>query len=355
MKTKDFLNHIDQLAIEHELTREQILEAFEKSLISGCKKNYQIKSCQLIFNKNYEELSLYKEYLVVGPDSVANEENIDENINIKKMTCVNLEEAQKLKNNPQIGEIIKIKVDPKEFNFYASKDFKNKFNEEIIRHKKENIYNIFKKYEKKLIVAKVVSIKKNLYVLELEKEVQTVLLNKDKLDNDDFVAGERIQVYVVEVKQTTKMPKILVSRTCVEFVLEIFKEFIPEVQEGIIEIMGISRIPSTRVKVGLFSHNSNIDAIGSCIGSKSSRIKNIINVLKGEKIDLFLWSDEPKELIANALQPAKISQVDILDLENKNASVLVNEDQISLAIGKSGNNVRLAAQVIKWNISIKTT
>ncbi|WP_341266381.1 transcription termination factor NusA [Candidatus Phytoplasma fraxini] len=353
MKTQNFLNYIEQLSEEYELTKEQTLQAFEKSLISGCKKNFQIKSCQLIFTKEYQEFFLYKEYLVIEPE-VVHETINEDNIDIKKITCITLEEARKLKKNAQAGDIITIEVDPKEFSFYASKDFKNKFNEEIIKYKKENIYNFFKNYEHKLISAKVISVKKNFCVLELEKEVQTVLFNKDKLANDDFEIGQRIQVYVVAVEKTTKMPKILVSRTCSDFVLEIFKEFIPEIQEGIIEIIGIARFPSVRVKIGLLSNEPSIDAIGSCIGENGNRIKNIINVLKGEKIDLFLWSDEPKELIANALQPAKVTEINIVDLENKNVSVLVNENQVSLAIGRLGTNVKLAIQATKWNISIKT-
>jgi len=351
MKTKNFLNHIDQLAEEHELTRQQILEAFEKSLISGCKKNYQIKSCHLDFDNKYEEFFLYKEYLVTEEEINTTKE---ENINIKKITCINLEEAQKIKENPQIGEIIRIEVDPKNFNFYASQDFKNKLNEEIIKFKKENIYIFFKKYENKLIDAKVTSIKKNFCILELEKEVQTVLLNKDKLNNDEFEIDEIIKVYVTEVQKTTKMPKILVSRICVEFIAETFKEFIPEIQEGIIEIVAMARFPSLRTKIGLLSHDTTIDAIGSCIGDKSVRIRNIINSLKGEKIDLFLWSEDPEELIVNALKPAQINQISIIDFEKKIATALVNEDQISLAIGKSGTNVQLANIVTKWNISVKT-
>jgi hypothetical protein len=174
MKTKNFLNHIDQLAEEHELTRQQILEAFKKSLIFGCKKNYQIKSCHLDFDKKYEEFFLYKEYLVTEEEINTTKE---ENINTKKITCINLEEAQKLKENPQIGEIIRIEVDPNKFNFYDSQEFKNKLNEEIIKFKKE-------KYENKLIYNKAISMKKIFFILESKKEVQALLLNKDKLNNN---------------------------------------------------------------------------------------------------------------------------------------------------------------------------
>ncbi|MEZ0180082.1 transcription termination factor NusA ['Camptotheca acuminata' phytoplasma] len=353
MKTKNFLNNIETLAKEYELNKEQTLEAFEKSLIYGCKKNGQVKSCKLVFDKKYEEYSLYQEYLVME-ETKTDEVQTDENLEAKKITYISLEEGRKLKKNAKIGEIIYVEVDPKDFSFYASRDFKNKFNEELIKFKRENIYNFFKNYENKLINGKVVAINKNFFNLELEKGLQAILPKKETLANDDFEINERIQIYVTEVQKTTKLPKILISRTHVNFVLEIFKEFIPEIQEGIIQIINIARFPSSRVKIGLLSNNPSIDAIGSCIGEKKSRIKNIIKILKGEKVDLFLWSEDPKELINNALQPAEIEEINIIDLDKKIASVLVDKSQISLVIGKSGNNIRLASQITNWNISVKT-
>ncbi|QTX02698.1 transcription termination factor [Candidatus Phytoplasma luffae] len=349
MKTKKILDNIETLAKDEELTKEQVLEAFEKSLISGCKKHCQVKSCRLTFNKNYEEYSLYKEYLVTNSDNVIEE---NENIDYKKITTINLEEARKIKKNAKIGDIIQIEVDPKQFNFYACKDLKNKLNEEIIKFKRENIYNFFKNYENKLISGKIISINEKFFTLELEKQTQALLLKKETLKNDNFSLNERIQVYVIEVQKTNKLPKIFISRTHVNYVLEIFKEVIPEIQEGLIEIISIAREPSTRVKIGLLSRNPDIDAVGSCIGEKSNRIKNITKILKGEKIDLFLWSDDPKKLINNALQPAKINEIQIIDLDKKIASVLIDKEQFSLAIGKSGNNIRLATQVTKWNITL---
>ncbi|MDV3168138.1 MAG: transcription termination factor NusA [Candidatus Phytoplasma stylosanthis] len=350
MKSPNFLEYIDKLAEEYQLTREQTIEAFEKSLISGCKKSCQVKSCKLIFNEKYEEYFLFKEYFVLEPQ---NEQNEFDAIETKKITCINLEKAKKLKKNAQIGDIIHVEIDPKEFSFYASKDFKNKFNEELIKFKRENIFHFFKNYEKKIINGKVISIKEKFYTLELEKELQAILLKKKALPEDNFSINERVQVYVIEVQKTTKLPKLLLSRTHTHFVLEIFKEFIPEIQEGIVEIIEIARIPSIRVKIGLLSHNKDIEPIGSCIGKKNTRIQNIIKILKSEKIDLFLWSDNPEELIKNALQPAKIKKIEIINEKKKIASVFVEKEQISLAIGKLGSNVQLASQVTKWNISIK--
>ncbi|MDV3196032.1 MAG: transcription termination factor NusA [Candidatus Phytoplasma stylosanthis] len=350
MKSPNFLEYIDKLAEEYQLTREQTIEAFEKSLISGCKKSCQVKSCKLIFNETYEEYFLFKEYFVLESQ---NEQNEFDTIDTKKITCINLEKAQKLKKNAQIGDIIHEEIDPKEFSFYASKDFKNKFNEELIKFKRENIFHFFKNYEKKIINGKVISIKEKFYTLELEKELQAILLKKKALPEDNFAINERIQVYVIEVQKTTKLPKLLLSRIHNNFVLEIFKEFIPEIQEGIVEIIEIARIPSIRVKIGLLSHNKDIEPIGSCIGKKNTRIQNIIKILKSEKIDLFLWNSNPEELIKNALQPAKIKKIEIINEKKKIASVFVEKEQISLAIGKLGSNVKLASQVTKWNISIK--
>ncbi|TVY12134.1 transcription termination factor NusA [Candidatus Phytoplasma pini] len=350
MKTKGFLNNIDQLAQEYELTREQTLEAFSKGLISGCKKNCQVKSCQLIFQKEYEEFFLYKQYLIIKQE----QKEILNSLNNKKITYITLEEAQKIKKNPKIGEIINIEVNPKDFNFYATKDFKNKFNEELIKQKRQNIYDFFKEYENKLISAKVIDINDNCFILELEREVHVLLLKKETLNNDNFFIGERIQVYVVEVKSTTKMPKILVSRTHNNFVLELFKEFIPEIKEGIVEIINIARFASLRTKISFVSHDNKIDPIGSCIGPKGNRIKNIVAFLKGEKVDLFLWSSDIQELITNALKPANINKIISIDEEQKKVEVLVSKEQVPLVIGKSGINVQLASKVTKWRINIQT-
>ncbi|MDO8167961.1 transcription termination factor NusA [Candidatus Phytoplasma melaleucae] len=347
MIIKDFLNNIDQLSQEYELTREQTLKACEKGLISGCKKSFQVKSCRVCFQKDYDQILLYKQYLVIS-------EQRKEIINYKEHSCMLLEEARKIDKNVQIGDILEIEVDPQNFNLHASKDFKNKFHEELIKQKRENIYNFFKNKENHLISAEIFDEKDNFFVLSLEKDLHTFLSKKEILYNDNFSLGEKILVLVTKVQNTTKMPKVFVSRKNVHFVIALFKEFIPEVQEGIIKIMGIARIPSDRVKVGLMTTDVKIDPIGACIGEKGIRIQNIINVLKGEKIDLFQWSLVPEELITNALQPAKIIKVTDINTKHRTVSVIVEDNQVSLAIGKLGQNVKLAVQVTKWNINIRT-
>ncbi|MBY7576850.1 transcription termination factor NusA, partial [Candidatus Phytoplasma sp. Tabriz.2] len=219
-------------------------------------------------------------------------------------TPITLEEAQQIKPHAKIGQVIDIKVDPKDFNLYAVKELKNQFNEELTKKKRENIYNFFKQQEGKLISAKIISENDKFYNLELEKEITTLLPKKEIASNNEMQVGERIQVFLSEVRKTTKWPKIFVSCNHVGLVVKVLEENIPEIQEGIVKIAGVARISGERTKIGLLSCDAQVDAIGSCIGERSNRIKNVIKILKDEKVDLFVWSDDPQELIANALKPA---------------------------------------------------
>jgi N utilization substance protein A len=355
MKARDFLNNIEKIAQEYEIQKEEVLEAFKKGLISGCTKNYQIKSCCVSFNKDYKEFFLYKQYLVIDENDNILKEKQNENVknNLKKINYITLSKAREIQKNIKIGEILNILANPQDFNFYASKEFKNKFKEELIKQKRENTFNFFKKYEKKLISAKVVSLNNTFFTLELEKNINTILLKKETLLKDNFSINERIQVYVIEVQKGNKIPKILVSRIHENFVIEIFKELIPEIQDGIVQIMSIARKPSFKTKIGLFSKDEKVDAIGACIGKKGNRMKNILDILNGEKINLFLWSSNIKELITNALKPAQINKIISINEEKKNVLVLVEKEQASLAIGKLGINVELSSKVIGWNIKIE--
>ncbi|MDV3197610.1 MAG: transcription termination factor NusA, partial [Candidatus Phytoplasma australasiaticum] len=204
------------------------------------------------------------------------------------------------------------------------------------------------------MMAEVIEEKLNFFILMLEKNFKTFIFKKDLMLNDHFNIGEKIFVLITEVRNSTpKHLKIYVSRINNQFVVELLKYFIPEIRDGLVQIMAIARIPSSRVKVGLSSNNKKIDPIGTCIGEKGYRIKNILNILRGEKIDLFKWSVDIEKLIINALKPAQIIQILNLDFEKKIALVSVAADQVALAIGKSGQNLKLAMQVTRWQIEIQ--
>ncbi|MFB0638189.1 transcription termination factor NusA [Candidatus Phytoplasma solani] len=347
MISKNFFKLLDKIVQERDLPRKEVIEAFGKGLIAGCKKNHQVKSCRVQMRENKSEILLYKQFIVADKTNIGM-------INLKELTPIDLSEAQTIKPQAKVGQIIEIKVDPKEFNLYAIKEFKNQFNEELTKRKRENIYHFFKEQEGKLISAKVISENERFYNLELEKEITTLLPKKEISDNNIPHIGERIQVFLSEVRKTNKWPKIFVSYNHVGLVVKVFEENIPEIQEGIVKIMAIARISGERTKIGLNSQDPQVDAIGSCIGANSSRIKYIIKILKGEKIDLFNWSEDQKELISNALRPAQCVNVIIKNEVNKYAVAIIPDDQFSLAIGKLGKNVKLAVEVTKWNIDIKT-
>ncbi|MDO8063889.1 transcription termination factor NusA [Candidatus Phytoplasma bonamiae] len=348
MENKNFLKHIDQIAQEYEITREQVINALEKALISGCKKTFQIKKCRVFFDSNYDKITLYKQYIVV-------DEKCDVSV-FKEQDYIHLKKAKELNPSVEVGELLEIEVDPKkDFNFYGSRDFKNKFNEELLKFQRENIFNFFKQYENKLMMAEVIEEKLKFFILMLEKNFKTFIFKKDLMLNDHFNIGEKIFVLITEVRNSTpKHLQIFVSRINNQFVVELLKYFIPEIRDGLVQIMAIARIPSSRVKVGLFSNNKKIDPIGTCIGEKGYRIKNILNILRGEKIDLFKWSVDIEKLIINALKPAQIIQILNLDFEKKIALVSVAPDQVALAIGKSGQNLKLAMKVTQWQIEIQT-
>lgn len=347
MISKEFFNTIQSVAEERDLSVEQVIDAFGVGLIAGCKKAHNVRSCRVEFKEDKNEILLYKQYFVLD------EEYLEQDIN-KDYTLITVEEAKEYKAKPKPGEILEVKVDPKDFNLYAIKDFKSRFNEELTNRQKEMIYEHFKAVQGEMITAKVLDHDERFYRLELEKEMTTLLPKKEALPSDNFHVGERIRVYVTEVQQTTKWPKVFVSRTHKGLVTRLLEELVPEIKEGIIEILGEARDAGDRSKIGVKSNDPKVDPIGACVGEGGSRIREIVKSLSGEKIDLFRWSDNEQELIANALQPAKVIAVVDVHPKEKTALAIVPDDQLSLAIGKLGQNVKLAVQASGWSIDIKS-
>ncbi|CCV64028.1 Transcription termination factor NusA [Alteracholeplasma palmae J233] len=352
MISKDFFNTIEAVADERGLNKDQVLEAFEKGLIAGCKKAHGVRSCRVEIKEDKSEILLYKQYYVLDEDTL--EEDMTSNPLNKEYTFITVEDAKEMKTRVKPGQLIEIKVDPKDFNLYAIKDFKNRFNEELTNKQKETIYNHFKAVEHEMVTARVTDVDDNYYKLELEKEMTTLLPKKEALPNDVFHVNDRIKVYITEVQSTTKWPKVFVSRVQNGLITRLLEELVPEIKEGIISIMGISRDAGDRSKIGVRSEDPKVDPIGACVGEGGQRIREIVKAISGEKIDLFRWSDNEQELIANALQPAKVVAVTKVNPKEKSALAIVPDDQLSLAIGKLGQNVKLAVQASGWSIDIKS-
>jgi transcription termination/antitermination protein NusA len=345
MISKEFFKNIDAVAEERDLSRDQVIEAFTQGMIAGCKKAHDVRSCRVTIREDRNEILVYKQQLVVEEYSM----EVD-----KAHTQILLEDAKKINARIKVGDLLEEKIDPKEFGHFAVRDFKSRLNETLVTMQKENLYNHFKAYENEMLTARVIDVADDHYRLEIGKDLTTLLPKKESLPKDNFHVGDHVRVYVTDVEMKTKWPKVFVSRTHSSLIIRLLENLIPEIKEGIIEVMGISRDPGDRSKIGVKSNDPKVDPIGACVGEGGSRIREIVRTLSDEKIDLFRWSDNERELIANALQPADVVAVTRINPKEKNALAIVPDDQLSLAIGKLGQNVKLAVQACGWSIDIKS-
>ena len=346
MISKEFFENVELMAKERGITVEQALEAVKEGMIKAYKKATGNPGARVEFKPEKNEILMYSQMLVVD------EVKEDSEIEMKQIT---LAEAKAISNRYKIGDIVEQKIDPnKDFGRQAVSTGKQTFNQNIRNSEKANITEYFKNQENEMIDATVIKKDEKGATLQLANNYTTFLPAREILANDNFAIGDRIKVYLVSVEDTTKGPKITVSRSDKNLVIRLMEQFIPEIHDGIIKIMGIARDAGDRSKVSLESTDKNVDAIGSCVGEKGARINGIVNALNGEKIDLYQYSNVPEELIANSLQPATVIAVIDVDPKAKTSLAIVPDDQLSLAIGKQGQNVRLAVQSCGWKIDIKS-
>lgn len=345
MISKEFFKNIELVAEERELTHDQVVEAFVQGMIAGCKKAHDVRSCRVEIKEEKNEINVFKQHLVVE------EYSMDADKNYQQML---LEEAKVINPKAKVGDILEQKIDPKDFGHFAVRDFKSRLNETLITMQKENLYKHFKDFEHEMISARVIDMTDEHYRLDIGKDLTTLLPKKEALPKDNFHVGDYVRVYVSDVEMKTKWPKVFVSRSHPSLIIRLLESFIPEIKDGVIEVMGISRDPGDRSKIGVKSNDPKVDPIGACVGEGGSRIREIVKALSDEKIDLFRWSDNEKELIANALQPAEVVAVTRVNPKEKNALAIVPDNQLSLAIGKLGQNVKLAVQACGWSIDIKS-
>ena len=346
MISKEFFENVELMAKERGITVEQALEAVKEGMIKAYKKATGNPAARVEFKPEKNEILMYSQMLVVA------EVTDDPEIEMKQIT---LAEAKAISNRYKIGDIVEQKVDPKkDFGRQAVSTGKQTFNQNVRNSEKANISEYFKNQENEMIDATVIKIDEKRATLQLANNYTTFLPAREILANDNLTVGEKIKVYLVSVEDTTKGPKITVSRSDKNLVIRLMEQSIPEIQDGTIEIMGIARDAGDRSKVAIRSVDPNVDAIGSCVGEKGNRINSIVSSLNGEKIDLYKYSSVPEELIANSLQPATVLAVIDVDPKAKTSLAIVPDDQLTLAIGKQGQNVRLAVQSCGWKIDIKS-
>ena len=345
MTSKEFYKQLEVVAEERGLSLEQLLDSFKKGLINAYKKTYGNTSVRVEFKPEKSELFMYSQRIVV--ESL---ENVDPECEILPILY---SEAKLINARAKVGDILEEAVNIKDFGRMAAAQAKQIFNQNIKTYEKENSFQFFKNMENELISASVIDMNEGYLTLSIGQGVTTLLPKKELLPNDEFYVGDNIQVYVSSVEQGTKGPKVFVSRNDKHLVIRLLEQYIPEIKDGTVEVKGIARDAGDRCKISVYSTDPNVDPIGACVGEGSSRIREVVRALNGEKIDLYRWSEDTATLIANALQPTNVVAVINVDQKTKTSLAIVPDNQLSLAIGKNGQNVRLAVQSCDWKIDIK--
>ena len=343
MISKGFYEALEAISEERALDIEKILEKVEVALQVACKNNdvpYK-GTIKIEVDIEKKEIKFYNYYYVV--------EEVDPEGPRGQLT---LEEARLIKPKAKIGQEIKEKGNFAIFKRKAASMFRQNLLNELKSLEREEAFDFFNDKVGEIVTAKVVNINDKFITFHLGKSIDATMSYHDALPNEEFTIGEEKKVYISKVEKTTKGPRVYISRSNKEIVKKLFEMYIPEISSGLIEIMGISREPGSRTKIGVLSVNGDIDPKGACVGNGGSRIKAINEILSGEKIDIFVWKSNPIDLIAEALTPARVVSV-MTDEKEKRALVIANDDQFSLAIGRNGQNAKLAAFATGWKIDIK--
>ncbi|HOM73964.1 MAG TPA: transcription termination factor NusA [Fervidobacterium sp.] len=339
MNSPMLLEALRELEREKGITVDESIDILEKALMSAYKNKTGERNVEIVINKLSGEIEAYQMLEVV--DKVENEH-----------LQISLDDALKIKPDAVIGDIVKKKMNIKKLGRFAVQVAKQVLIQKIREIEKEKQYERYSDLVRRVVTAEVLRVTPEFLDIRIGK-LETHLPNKEWIPGETFEQSDLIKVYVRDVKRDKKGPKIIVSRTDPEFVVGLLELEVPEIENGIIEIVKVVREPGVRTKMAVISHDAKVDPVGSCIGHEGSRIISVLKELKFEKLDVIRWSDDPKELIANALLPASVVDVEILDYEAKASRVLVSPNQLSLAIGKAGQNARLAAKLTGWKIDIK--
>ncbi len=335
----DFLQALDDIEKEKEIPKEILLDALTTALESAYKKDYGSKeNVRVDLDPDRGEIKVFSRRRVV-------EEVENENFEMS------LEEAREREGEVEIGDVVEVEVTPENFGRIAAQTAKQVIMQRIREAERDVIYEHYKEKEGEFITGTIQRFQNDHILIDMGK-TEALLPPSEQMDNENYEVGDRIKLYIVEVTSTTKGPRILVSRTHPGLLLRLFEIEIPEIFDGTVEIKAVAREAGRRSKVAVTSTEEDVDAVGACVGPRGSRVQAIVDQLNGEKIDIVEWDPDPRNLIANALNPAEVKEV-IIDEEEQVAEVVVPDFQLSLAIGKEGQNARLAAKLTGWKVDIK--
>ena len=337
---KELMGALDELEREKNISKETLLDAIEQSLIQAYKNHFgKADNVHVTINRETGDFSVYADRKVVEFVEDPAEE-------------VSLVEAQKQNTNAEVGDILKVPVHSDKFGRIATQNAKNVILQKIREEERKVLFDQYHGNEKEVVTGIVQRVVGHNVSVNLGK-ADAILAENEQVKGETFKPTERIKVYILEVKDTPKGPRILVSRTHPGLVKRLFESEVAEVKDGTVEIKSIAREAGSRTKLAVWSNNPDVDPVGACVGVNGARVSAIVNELRGEKIDIINWDENPAILIENALSPAKVIAV-MADPDEKTALVVVPDYQLSLAIGKEGQNARLAARLTGFKIDIKS-
>lgn len=339
----DFYTAISQIAAERGIPKEAIIDVMEKALITAYKRTLGNNPPPMEVTVRLDPQS--------GAARVYAEKQVVDDV-LDDRFEIDISVAEKVKPGVQLGEMVMVESTPNDFGRIAAQTAKQVVLQGIKEVEREHIYGEYMDREGELITATVQRMAKGNVILEMGK-AEAILPPKEQVDNDRYYHGQRLKVYLMEIRKEDRGPRLIASRTHKNLIMRLFEMEVPEIYNGTVEIKSIAREPGLRTKVAVAARQEGIDPVGSCVGMRGIRIQNIVNELNGEKIDVVQWSSDPKDFIANALSPAQVVEVHLND-DDHTALVIVPDKQLSLAIGKEGQNVRLAAKLAGWRIDIKS-
>lgn len=336
------LNHvIDVFHKEKGITKERIIEILEEAMLTAARKKMGFYAdLEAQFNQDLGEVELFQ-----FKEVVEDKDFVDDEIEVK------LSEAHKEDPDAQLGDSLGIKIDTSDLGRIAAQQAKQILNQRMRDAERDVIYTEYQDKVGHVLTGVVRRYEKNNLIIDLGKS-QAVIFRRDQIEGENYKTGDRVQALLMEIDPRSRGGQILImSRKHPQFVKALFEMEVPEIAEGIVEIKSVARDAGVRTKIAVYSADGDVDPVGACVGMKGSRVQSVVQELRGEKIDIVLWDQDPARFVCNAIAPAQVSKVIILDNRNS-MEIVVPDDQLSLAIGRKGQNVRLAAQLTGWNIDV---
>jgi N utilization substance protein A len=336
----DLKRVIDQVGKDKGISPETVIETLEKALVTAARRKYGLeRDIEAQFNQETGEIELFEFKTVV--EAVAD-----------PSTQISVEQARQHDPDVEVDDQIGVKLDTTGFGRIAAQTAKQVIIQEVRSAERQIVYDEYKDRKGEIVNGIVRRIEKGNVIVDLGR-AEAIVPRKEQVPREMFRVNERIRAYVLDVLKESKGPQIILSRACTEFLNKLFEQEVPEIYEGIVHIEAAAREPGARAKVAVSSRDNDVDPVGACVGMRGSRVQAVVQELRGEKIDIVPWSAEPVRYVCNALAPAQVVRV-LVDDANRSMDVIVPDDQLSLAIGRKGQNVRLAVQLTRWKIDIKS-